>query len=141
MKREEFDAAVVGRAWAALQKGMGGIGVIRSERQYDRMVRLMNLLIDVVGADERHELASLLDIVGDLVANYETREVPVPDAAPQEVLRLLMDANGLTQSDLRAELGGQSAVSAVLAGKRAINARQAKALAARFNISPAAFIA
>ena len=64
----------------------------------------------------------------------------MPDAPPAEVLRLLMEQNGLTQTDLRAELGGQPVVSAVLNGKRAINARQAKALAARFNVSPAVFL-
>jgi len=46
-----------------------------------------------------------------------------------------------TQAELGAELGGQSVVSAVLNGKRAINARQASALAERFGVSPAAFIA
>jgi HTH-type transcriptional regulator/antitoxin HigA len=97
-------------------------------------------LLDVVGEDESHPLAGLLDLVGELVAAYEVRERPFPDAAPGEVLRLLMEQNGLTQGDLRKELGGQPVVSAVLKGKRTINARQAKALAARFNVSPAAFI-
>jgi HTH-type transcriptional regulator/antitoxin HigA len=41
---------------------------------------------------------------------------------------------------LRDELGGQSVVSDILKGKREINSRQAKALAARFGVSPAAFI-
>lgn len=58
---------------------------------------------------------------------------------PGDVLRLLMEQNGLTQTDLRAELGGEPVVSAVRNGKRALNARQAKALPARFNVSPAVF--
>jgi HTH-type transcriptional regulator/antitoxin HigA len=78
--------------------------------------------------------------VGELVAAYESRMHPVPDAPPREVLRLLMEQNGLTQSDLHRELGGQPVVSAILNGKRKINSRQAKALAARFRVSPAAFI-
>jgi HTH-type transcriptional regulator/antitoxin HigA len=64
----------------------------------------------------------------------------VPDAPPREVLRLLMEQNSLTQTDLQRELGGQPVVSAILSGKRKINSRQAKALAARFRVSPAAFI-
>jgi len=51
-----------------------------------------------------------------------------------------MDEHGLTQADLRSELGGQPVVSEILNGKREINARQAKALAARFHVSPAAFL-
>ena len=78
--------------------------------------------------------------MGELVAAYESRTHAVPDAPPREVLRLLMEQNGLTQTDLHRELGGQPAVSAVLNGKRKINSRQAKALAARFRVSPAAFI-
>ena len=140
MKQPQINPAAVKMAWTALQKSLGGIGVIRSDRQYERTVSLMNELIDIVGDDERHPLAGLLEVIGDLIAAYEAREVPVPDAAPREVLRLLIASNGLTQFDLRAELGGQSVVSAILNGKRAVNARQAKALGARFRVSPAAFL-
>lgn len=141
MKQPQIDPAVIETAWTALQKSLGGLGVIRSERRFEKTVRLMNELIDIVGDDERHPLADLLEVVGDLIANYEAREVAIPDAPPQEVLRVLMASNSLTQQDLREELGGQSVVSAILNGKRVINARQAKALGARFNISPAAFLA
>jgi HTH-type transcriptional regulator/antitoxin HigA len=82
----------------------------------------------------------LLDLVGELVAAYESRMHPVPDAPPRKVLRLLMEQNGLTQTDLHRKLGGQPVVSAILNEKRKINSRQAKALAARFHVSPAAFI-
>lgn len=44
-----------------------------------------------------------------------------------------MEQHGLRQSDLP-ELGPQSVVSAVLSGKRALNLRQVKALAARFHV-------
>ena len=64
----------------------------------------------------------------------------MPDVEPREVLRLLMEANALSQGDLAEEIGGQSVVSHILAGKRAINARQARALAERFGISSAVFI-
>ena len=52
-----------------------------------------------------------------------------------------MESNGLTQADLAQELGGQPVVSAILNGRRRINARQASELAARFGVSPALFIA
>ena len=75
-----------------------------------------------------------------LAMHGSARAHPVPDAAPREVLRLLMKEHGLTQTALRDELGGQSVVSDILKGKREINSRQAKALASRFGVSPAAFI-
>lgn len=139
MKIREFDATSAERAWQAFRADVG-VGAIQTPRQYERTVALMNRLLDLVGENERHPLAGLLDLIGDLVSAYESREHAIPDADPREVLRLLMEQNGLTQADLQAELGGQPVVSAILNGKRQINARQAKALAARFGVSPAAFI-
>ena len=59
---------------------------------------------------------------------------------PAETLRYLVEQHGLKQTDLADELGGQSMVSAILNDKRELNARQVKALAKRFNVSPAAFL-
>ena len=140
MKRIEFDSASIESAWTALEQSVGELLPIRTGCQYRRAVRLLNELLDVVGADERHPLAGLLDVLGELVSAYEAREVAMPASTPREVLRLLMQTNGLTQAELGAELGGQPVVSTILNGKRAINARQASALATRFGISPAAFI-
>jgi len=126
-------------AWIQLQEH-AGIGVIRNEREYKRMVALLDKVIDEGGADENHPLAGLADVLGELVERYEESRVRVPQAEPREVLDYLMKENGLCQSDLADELGSQGVVSEILAGKRAINARQAKALAVRFGVSPAAFI-
>ena len=139
MKVKAFDPASAERAWQAFQRDIG-IATIQTPKQYEQTVALMNRLVDVVGENQRHPLAGLLELVGELVASYEARLQPVPDAPPSDVLRLLMEQHGLTQTDLRAELGGQPVVSDILNGKREINARQAKALAARFHISPAAFL-
>lgn len=140
MKRDDFDPATIEGHWTALQHSVGGLAPIRSARQHAKTVRLMNRLLDIVGENERHPLAGLLEIVGNLVSSYEAREVRIPDADPREVLRLLMQSNGLTQHDLREELGGQPVVSAILGGKRSINARQARALAGRFEMSAEAFL-
>lgn len=139
MKIKEIDPASVERAWRAFRSSLD-VGAIRTPKQYEQTVGLMNQLVDIVGENERHPLSGLLDLVGELVAAYDTRAHPIPDAPPREVLRLLMEQNGLTQDGLRAELGGQSVVSAILNGKRQINSRQARALAARFGVSPAAFL-
>jgi len=99
----------------------------------------LNALIATVRDDEAHPLAGLMEIVGGLIENYENTHYPMPKAEPREALQFLMEEHGLKQSDL-AEIGSQGVVSEILAGKRAINARQAKALAARFHVSPAVFI-
>ena len=50
--------------------------VPHSEREYAQLVRLLDALIDVVGEDEDHPLASLMEVVGILVEKYEDEHVP-----------------------------------------------------------------
>jgi HTH-type transcriptional regulator / antitoxin HigA len=136
-----FNPATIAPAWTAFQSTLPiKITTIQNEVEYDRVVAFMNGLLDVVGDDEQHELADLLDLVGQLVEDYDAAHHAIPDAAPHEVLRFLLDQHSLKQGDLSKEIGGQSVVSEILHGKRDINARQAKALAARFGVSAAAFL-
>jgi HTH-type transcriptional regulator / antitoxin HigA len=128
-------------AWAAMQASTPvKLQSISSESHYRGMVRFMNTLLDEVGEDESHVLMGLLDIVTVFVEEYEERKDPLPEASPASVLRFLMDQHSLKQTDLAELFGAQSNVSEILNGKRDINARQARALAARFGVSPAAFI-
>ena len=139
MSLAQIDTDSITPIWEDLRERLG-LGPIHSKVQYKRMVHLMNGLLDEVGANEKHPLADLLEIVGDIISVYEDRHVQIDDAEPREVLRLLMEQNGLQQKDLASELGSQSVASEILGGKRAINARQAKALAARFSVAPGAFL-
>jgi HTH-type transcriptional regulator/antitoxin HigA len=50
--------------------------VPHTERDYDRLVQMLDTLIDVVGEDETHPLASLMEIVGVLIEKYEDDHVP-----------------------------------------------------------------
>ena len=105
------------------------------------MKSLMDKLLEEVGDDEKHRHADLLDVVSTLVSQYEETQLPWEDTTePRDVLRFLMEQNELKQSDLSEEVGTQGVVSEILAGNRAINARQAKALAKRFRVSPAVFL-
>ncbi|MBA3708263.1 MAG: helix-turn-helix domain-containing protein [Planctomycetes bacterium] len=80
-----------------------------------------------------------LDVLIDLVHSYEERRHAMPRGRTRDVVRHLMEANGLTQGDLP-EIGPQSAVSAILSGKRSLNLRMIKALAKRFHLPADAFI-
>lgn len=106
---------------------------------YGQMVALMNSLLDVVGEDEDHGLAGLLELVGDIVAKYEREHWAIEPVAHKDALRFLMDARGLKQEDLGA-LVAQSKLSAILAGKRKISAALAGKLGKFFGVSPALFV-
>lgn len=51
------------------------IFVPHNEKEYDQLVNLLDDLIDEVGEDETHPLASMMEIVGVLIENYETNYV------------------------------------------------------------------
>ena len=112
---------------------------IRNEEDYDRAIEQMNELIDIVGTDEDHPMYEFLDTLGTLIHAYEERNYPMPSVSGAEVLRYLMEEHGLRQADLP-EVGSQGVVSEILNGKRELNVRQVRALANRFQVSPAVFI-
>ena len=112
---------------------------IRDEHEYDCAVERLNHLLDEVGTDEQHPLYTLLDTLGTLLHAYEEQHHPMPECRGVDVLRFLMDEHGLSQSDLP-EVGSQGVVSDILRGKRELNVRQIRALAKRFQVSPAVFI-
>ena len=74
-----------------------------------------------------------------LIEAYEEEHLAIPDASPVEVLRALMEANGLRQKDLVAIFGTESIVSEVLHGKRDLNKSHIEKLSKRFQVSPAVF--
>jgi HTH-type transcriptional regulator/antitoxin HigA len=82
-----------------------------------------------------------LDALTDLVETYENEHEPMPDVSEAEVLRMLMQANQLSQPKLAKAVGiSQSTISAVLSGARSLTKEQVVALARFFHISPAAFL-
>ena len=126
-------------AWQDLNK-LVPLGPIKGEKDYKRRVQIMDELLDRIGANESHRLMSLLNFVTTGIETYEAKHHALPEAAPSTVLAYLMEEHQLKQSDLAEELGGQSIVSAILNDKRELNMRQVKALAKRFNVSPAVFL-
>ncbi|THF69626.1 hypothetical protein E7T06_10785 [Deinococcus sp. Arct2-2] len=77
--------------------------------------------------------------MGEHLHAYEQR-LPLPAAEPREIVRFLMDQHGLKQRELP-EIGSQGVVSEILSGKRALNMRQTQALAGRFGVDVAVFLA
>ena len=140
MMKQRIDLQAAQAAWAALESAMGRLGPVETDGDYTRVSAVLSRLLDETRGNEDHPLGALLEYVSSLIESYETQQFAPPEAKPADVLRLLMDANGLKQTDLASEIGGQSVVSAILSGRREINARQARALAKRFSVSPALFI-
>ncbi len=101
--------------------------------------------LDVVGrltdrtrrtTDEEEYLRAL----ADLVYVYEQAHVTWPAVTGVDVLRHLMEENGLSQADIAPLFGGRSVISDVLAGKRRLNLTHIVRLAERFGLPADIFI-
>jgi HTH-type transcriptional regulator/antitoxin HigA len=125
-------------AWETFRNATD-IAPIRDEAHYERMVAMLEALLDEVSGDENHPAMGLVDIVGDLIEDYETAHHPLPATTGVQALKFLMEQYGLKQSDLP-EIGSQGVVSEILTGKRDLNIRQVRALSERFGVSPATFV-
>lgn len=120
--------------WVALHEALGLGAPIANEAEYEQSLAFVEAVFDDVAADPAHPLDGLVDLLAARIREYEDRVHPWPDSStPATVLASLMEEHGLKQSDLP-EIGAQSVVSAVLAGKRQLNLRQVKALAKRFSV-------
>ena len=134
----QFDISAIQASWQAFD-AMAHLRTIHDEESHDRMVALMNSLLDTTGDDEDHPLSGLLDLVADLVSKYEQERHAIEPAEPRDALRFLIEARGLKQEALSA-IVPQSNLSAILAGKRKISATLAGKLGKFFGVSPALFV-
>jgi HTH-type transcriptional regulator/antitoxin HigA len=60
-------------AWAFVSET---VFVPHTEQEYEYLVELLDSLIDQIGEDETHPLASMMDVIGVLIENYEAEHIP-----------------------------------------------------------------
>jgi len=113
--------------------------IIRSEEENEHFTRLLEEISRKGGkaTAAEEQLAELLTL---LIEEFEEKHYALPKSKPEQVLRTLMDANGLRQKDLAKIFGAESTVSAVLNGKRKMTAQHIKRLCKRFAVSPELFL-
>jgi HTH-type transcriptional regulator/antitoxin HigA len=70
---QNLDVNKAADAWSSLA---GAVFVPHTEEEYRRLVAILDGLIDEIGEDESHPLASLIEIVGVLIEKYEDEDVP-----------------------------------------------------------------
>jgi HTH-type transcriptional regulator/antitoxin HigA len=120
--------------WVAVNAALGLAAPIRDDAHHAEMLAFVDECFERFGADDAHPVFTLVALVADRIRAYEKRTHPWPErSTPASRLAFLMEQHGLRQCDLP-EVGAQSVVSAVLAGKRALNLRQIQALSQRFSV-------
>lgn len=69
---QNLDVGKTVNAWSSLADT---VFVPHTDAEYDRLVSLLDRLVDEVGEDESHPLASLMEIIGVLIEKYEDEHV------------------------------------------------------------------
>ena len=116
---------------------------LKTEEDYDRL----NAAIDsfaAQGVGDGHPLMPLMEIMFDLVAEYENIRYPAEEIFERpstlDVLQYLMEERGLKQRDLVPVFGSQGNVSQIFRKKRQINLRHIERLAVFFGVSRSTFL-
>jgi HTH-type transcriptional regulator/antitoxin HigA len=52
--------------------------VPHNDREYRQLVKQLDCLVDEVGEDENHPLASMMEVIGVLIEKYEDENVAEP---------------------------------------------------------------
>ena len=67
------EVQIAQKAWPVLAPV---VFVPHAEGEYQRLVAVLDSLIDTVGENENHPLASLMEVIGVLIEKYEDENVP-----------------------------------------------------------------
>jgi HTH-type transcriptional regulator/antitoxin HigA len=82
----------------------------------------------------------ILDLLTLLVERFEEQHYVMKPATPIDIVRELMEANGVSQSEIAEILGSKGLASEMLSGKREISKSQALKLSERFHVPAAVFL-
>jgi HTH-type transcriptional regulator/antitoxin HigA len=104
--------------------------VIDSDAECARASALVERLWN---SDDPADLARL-QAQARLIAAYEESKWPRRSASTAELIRHLMDQNGLTRADMVPILGTPSRVSEVLGGRKQLSMTMVQRLRARFGV-------
>jgi HTH-type transcriptional regulator/antitoxin HigA len=111
---------------------------IRSESDLDRAITMIDSLIGRDDLDAGEE--DYLDVLSDLVHKYEAQHDPMAPVSDADIVRFLLESNGITQAELAERSGiAESTISEVLAGKRKLRRRHIAAVAGVFRVNPSIF--
>jgi len=114
--------------------------VIKSEEENNRILAIIEDLMAKGKDNLTPEEDALLDLLVDLVHDFEEKYYPLPTSPPHQMVAFLLEQRGLKPSALWPVLGSKSRVSELLSGKRAISKDQAKKLTAFFHVGVELFI-
>jgi len=133
----QFAIAPIADAWDNF-RAASRIGHIADDHDYEAATQLADELLEEGAMGEGHPQHSLFMMLSDLIYAYDQRHYPMPNVHGVQVLRFLMEQHNLKQTQIP-EIGRQSVVSEILAGKRSLTVDHIRNLSERFGVSPNSF--
>jgi HTH-type transcriptional regulator/antitoxin HigA len=117
-----------------------GMVQIKTDKQYKAACNRINELLKVVNnntpTDDKDYLE--LDLLSDLVADYEEEYYPIAAPTLVETMKLRMYEMGLTQTKLAEMLGLSAArISEIITGKGEPSLKTGREISRKLNIDPA----
>ena len=106
-----------------------------TEADNERLIRIM-FELDERGepgqlSREEEAFSELLTIV---IQDFEQKHYSVPDLAPHELLRFVLEQRGMKHKDLAVIVGNKGLTTEILAGRRKISLAVAKRLSAELRL-------
>jgi HTH-type transcriptional regulator / antitoxin HigA len=112
---------------------------IRSERELDRAIKVIDSLIDRPSLSPSEK--DYLDVLSDLVETYEEEHYPIAEVSDARMLKHLLEARAVSQTEVAKATGiANSTLSAVLKGVRQFTREHIGRLAKYFHVEPGAFM-
>jgi HTH-type transcriptional regulator / antitoxin HigA len=112
--------------------------VIHRENENERCIAMLAAL-DGKGEKLTAAECRLAELLTVLIEDFEEEAYALKPARPVEVVRELMESNGLKQKDLLDIFGTPSIASEVLHEKRGLTVEHIRKLSRRFHVSPEVF--
>ena len=111
-------------------------------KEYAKLEKILDELIDEVRGDEKHPLADVMQIIGENLEQYDNEHFPIigDNVSDIEFVTYLMNTHNLRQVDLAEIFGGQANVSKFLSGERPLSKSQILGLKNKFKISADLFL-
>jgi len=103
----------------------------------------LHVLDAMAGFEMNADQEDYFEAISTFVEKYETARHAIEDSnlTPVELLRCLMEARGMNESDLGRLLGDRSLGHRVLAGERELSKAHIRTLADHFALNPSALLA
>lgn len=128
----------ISREWMRLLFDYYPLGPIHKEADYKKAIGAVDRLVGRELSGVQREYLESLSI---LISDYEGAHFGIDEGmSPLEVVRFLVEENGMTASELGMILGDRSLGSRILRGERGLSKAHIRRLADRFCVSAALFI-